>query len=102
MGKTINDILFSDMRHNSRVFRLHTKMNDSLMRYNEIIKGKQIGRIDNVKIPLEKKGYYGLNKGRDAGQDARNDERIEKRYYEYMDYLKKKRMLLIDKELLKD
>ena len=48
------------------------------------------------------KGYYGLNKGRDAGQDARNDERIEKRYYEYMDYLKKKRMLLIDKELLKD
>ena len=70
MGKTINDILFSDMSHNSRVFRLHTKMNDSLMRYNEIIKGKQIGRIDNVKIPLEKKGYYGLNKGRDAGQDA--------------------------------
>lgn len=101
MGKTINDILFSDMSHNSRVFRLHTKMNNSLMRYNEVIKS-EVGRFDKSNIRLEKKRYYRLKKGIDVGQQEINNKKLEKKYDEYMDNLKKKRMLLIEKQLLKD
>lgn len=93
MSKTINDILFSDMSHNSRVFKLYTKINESLMRYNEVLKS-DAGRFDNERMRLEKKRYYGLKKGREVGQDAINDKKLDKKYDEYMEDLKQKRISL--------
>jgi len=92
MGKTINDILFSDMSHNSRVFKICNKLNDSQIRYRQVVIGNQIGRSFDITITLEKKNYYGLKRGFDINEEAIKEKKIEKKYDDYMEDLRKKRL----------
>jgi hypothetical protein len=55
------------------------------MRYNEVIKGKQISTTYNVSTSLNKRG-------RDVNQEAINDAIIEKKYNDYIDSLNRKRL----------
>ena len=80
MGKVINDIPFSDMSHNSRVFRLHNRMKESQSRFSEAIKGKKSNFVFNVK-------------------DDSDDSVISKKYDAYLDNLNKKTSPIVKESL---
>jgi len=81
MGKVINDIPFSDMSHNSRVFKLHNRMKESQSRFSEAIKGRKSDFVFKVK-------------------DDSNDSVISKKYDAYLDNLNKKRIPIVKEEVV--
>ena len=80
MSKVINDIPFSDMSHNSRVFKLHNRMKESQSRFSEAIKGKKSNFVFNVK-------------------DDSDDSVISKKYDAYLDNLNKKTSPIVKESL---
>ena len=76
MSKVINDIPFSDMSHNSRVFRLHNRMKESQSRFSEAQKGKKKGDVVVVISTRE--------------EEDTADDLVAKKYDDYIETLKKK------------
>jgi hypothetical protein len=82
MSKVINDIPFSDMSHNSRVFKLHNRMKESQSRFSEAIKGRKSNFVFK-------------------GDDS-DDSVISKKYDAYLDNLNKKRTPIVKEESLQE
>lgn len=80
MGKVINDIPFSDMSHNSRVFKLHNRMKESQSRFSEAIKGRKSDFVFK-------------------GKNDSDDSVISKKYDAYLDNLNKKRTPIVKESL---
>ena len=74
MSRMINDIPSSDLSHNSRVFKLYSRMKDSQVRFAETIKG------------IEKYHYQDI-----LGERVHRAEMIiSQKYDDYMETLRKK------------
>ena len=80
MSKVINDIPFSDMSHNSRVFKLHNRMKESQSRFSEAIKGRKSDFVFK-------------------GKDDSDYSVISKKYDAYLDNLNKKTSPIVKESL---